>query len=81
MYLTIDLDGFDSALVPSVGTPEPGGIQWPEAMNLLRLIAKKHQIIGADVNELRPIPNQVASDFLAAKLCYKIMGFALKSQR
>lgn len=80
VYFTIDLDGLDPSIMPSVGTPEPGGILWPELMGLLRGVSANHKIIGADVNELRPIPNFVSSDFIAAKLCYKIMGFAMKSQ-
>lgn len=78
VYITFDLDALDSSIMPSVGTPEPGGIKWQEALNLLQRVAKERKIIGADVVELCPIPGFVAPDFLAAKLVYKIIGYILK---
>jgi len=78
VYVTFDLDALDSSIMPSVGTPEPGGIQWQEALNLLQMVAKERKIIGADVVELCPIPGFIAPDFLAAKLIHKIIGYILK---
>lgn len=78
VYLTLDLDALDSSIMPSVGTPEPGGINWQETLNLLQRVAKERKIIGADVVELCPIPGFVAPDFLAAKLVYKIINYILK---
>jgi len=75
VYLTLDLDALDTSIMPSVGTPEPGGLGWYETLNLIREIAKKRKIIGADVVELCPTPGLVAPDFLAAKLVYKIIGY------
>lgn len=78
VYLTFDLDAFDSSIMPSVGTPEPGGFGWYEALSLLQTVAKERNIIGADVVELCPIPGLIAPDFLAAKLVYKIIGHIIK---
>jgi agmatinase len=75
VYLTVDMDVFDPGIMPSVGTPEPGGLGWYEVLNLIREVAKKKNIIGADVVELSPIPGLVAPDYLAAKLVYKIIGY------
>lgn len=77
VYITIDLDVLDTSIMPSVGTPEPGGIGWYETLGLLRAVAKKRNVIGADIVELAPIPGMVAPDFLAAKLAYKLIGYAL----
>lgn len=74
VYLTFDLDGLDPSVLPSTGTPEPGGLSWYEALRLLRLVAERRRIVGFDVVELCPGPDH-ASDFLTAKLVYKIMGY------
>ena len=74
VYLTIDLDAFDPSEVPGVGTPEPGGLSFRRALDLISLVAEKRQIIGFDVVELCPIHGQNISDFFAAKLAYRIMG-------
>ncbi|OGZ33307.1 MAG: agmatinase [Candidatus Portnoybacteria bacterium RBG_13_41_18] len=79
VYLTFDIDVFDSSLMPSTGTPEPGGLQWYQTMEILREVAKKKKIIGADVVELSPISGFYAPDFVAAKLVYKIIGYNLGS--
>lgn len=78
VYLTLDLDALDPSIMPSVGTPEPGGLGWYEVLDLIREVAKKRKIVGADVVELDPNPGLVAPDFLAAKLVYKIIGYILK---
>lgn len=75
VYITIDLDAFDPSLMPSTGTPEPGGLFWYQATKLLRKVAEKKQIIGFDVMELCPIKGLKAPDFLAAKLIYKLLSY------
>lgn len=75
VYVTFDLDAFDTSIMPAVGTPEPGGIGWYETLALIKKVAQKHTIVGADIVELDPIPGQSASDFTAAKLAYKIIGY------
>lgn len=77
VYLTIDLDGLDPSIMPSVGTPEPGGLGWYELLDLVKQLAQKRKIIGADVVELCPTPGFHAPDFLAAKLVYKIISYIL----
>ncbi len=78
VYLTVDLDVFDPSIMPSVGTPEPGGLGWYEVLDLIKKVAKSKNIIGADVVELAPIPGFGAPDFLAAKLAYNIIINILK---
>ncbi|MBI2041674.1 MAG: agmatinase [Candidatus Nealsonbacteria bacterium] len=75
VYLTFDLDALDPSIMPSTGTPEPGGLGWYEALNLIKKISEKKKIIGADVVELDPMPGFHAPDFLAAKLVYKIINY------
>ena len=75
VYLTIDLDGFDPSLVPATGTPEPGGLDWHQVTSLVRAVASHKKIVGMDVVELLPLPGHHASDFLAAKLIYKCLGY------
>ncbi len=79
VYVTFDLDALDPSVLPATGTPEPGGLDWYEAVDLLAAVAKRSRIVGFDVVELAPIPGQVASDFLAARLAYRLMGLALAS--
>ena len=81
VYVTIDLDVFDPAVMPAVGTPEPGGIGWYETLDLLKNVAKDKKIVGFDVVELCPIKGQVASDFLAAKLVYRLLGYVFSSKK
>jgi len=73
----VDLDAFDPAIMPATGTPEPGGLDWYRALEILRAVAAARRIVGFDVVELAPIPGHVAADFLAAKLVYKLLGYAL----
>ena len=77
VYLTVDLDVFDPAFLPAVGTPEPGGLTWQEVISILRTLARERTVRGFDVVELAPIPGQVVSQFLAAKLIYKALGYFL----
>ena len=74
VYLTIDVDCFDSSVVPATGTPEPGGLDWYQVDALLEQVAEKREVIGFDVVELLPTPGQWASDFLVAKLIYRFLG-------
>lgn len=75
VYVSIDLDAFDPAFVPGVGTPEPGGLTWDEGLRLLRAVFERRQVVGIDVVELCPIPGQIVSDFFAAKLVHKLIGY------
>ena len=79
VYLTFDLDGFDASLMSATGTPEPGGLFWDDVIPVIREVSRNAQLVGADVVELAPKPNLHACDFLAAKLCYKILNFAFSS--
>ncbi len=75
VYLTVDLDGFDPSIVPATGTPEPGGLNWYQVTSLIRSVATHKKIVGMDFVELLPQPGDHASDFLAAKLVYKTLGY------
>ncbi|MFH1753109.1 MAG: agmatinase [Candidatus Omnitrophota bacterium] len=75
VYLSIDLDVFDPSIMPSVGTPEPGGMGWYEVLDLIRYMIQYKNIVGMDVVELCPIQQMIAPDFLAAKLIYRILGY------
>lgn len=75
VYITFDVDGFDPSLVPSTGTPEPGGLQWYPVLELLRRVFEKKRVLAADIVELAPIPGLHAPDFLVAKLLYKMIGY------
>ncbi len=75
VYISFDVDFFDPAYVPSTGTPEPGGGNWEQAMTLLRRVFAERNVVATDVVELAPLPGVVASDFLVAKLVYKMIGY------
>lgn len=75
IYITIDLDVLDPSVMPSVGTPEPGGLNWHEIINCLRSVTKERHVVGFDIVELCPQPMNTGADFLAAKLCYKLLGY------
>lgn len=75
VYITIDLDAFDPSVLPSTGTPEPGGMQWYQMMKFLRKVVKSRQIVGFDIVELAPNPTERSSDFAAAKLYYKLLSY------
>lgn len=80
VFLTIDLDGIDPTLIPGVGTPEPGGLNWYALTTFLRGVFDKHQVIGCDVMELAPVTDSVVSEFTAAKLVYKLIGYQAVAQ-
>ncbi|WP_211924178.1 agmatinase [Coxiella endosymbiont of Amblyomma nuttalli] len=76
IYLTFDVDGFDTSLMPATGTPEPDGLFWHEVQEIITVTSKMGTIVGADITELAPIQNFHSCDFLAAKLAYKILSLA-----
>ncbi len=80
VYVTVDLDCFDPATVPGVGTPEPGGLDWYELTEIVAQVARRKRIVGFDIMELMPLGGQVRSDFLAARLTYRLWGWSLVSQ-
>ena len=75
VYITIDVDGLDPAIMPSTGTPEPGGLSWHEITRLLRKVMGTRNVVGCDIVELSPMPGNVAPNFLCAKLIYKILSY------
>jgi agmatinase len=81
VYLTFDIDYFDPSLVPSTGTPEPGGGTWTPTLRLLRRLFERKRVVAMDVVELAPVPGHPASDFVAAKLVYKCLGFLWARER
>lgn len=78
VFITIDLDAFDPSIMPSTGTPEPGGMFWYETMEFLKLMFKKKNVVGFDIVELCPNKEEKSSDFLAAKLYYKMLSYKFK---
>ncbi|MHC4498501.1 MAG: agmatinase, partial [Planctomycetota bacterium] len=75
VYVTIDLDVFDPSIMPSTGTPEPGGLLWYDVLALLKAVAQKKNVVGFDVTELSPDEKNKAPDFMAAKLVYKLLNY------
>jgi agmatinase len=75
VYITIDCDGFDPAIMPAVGTPEPGGLSWYEALAVLRRVIESRHVVGCDLVELCPLAGNVAPNFLCAKLIYKVLSY------
>ena len=78
VYLTFDVDGFDSSIMPATGTPEPGGLYWDETLKIIKMAAKNSNIVGADINELSPIKGFNSYNFLVAKLAYKIISYCFE---
>jgi len=78
VYVTIDIDGFDPSFAPGTGTPEPGGLDWYQVTGLLRLVAAEKKVVGADITEVMPIPGQAVTEFLAARLAYKLISYTQK---
>ncbi len=79
VFITFDLDGLDPSCLPGTGTPEPGGLDWFEASDLIGAVAAAKRIVGFDVVELAPLPGNVASDFLAARMTYRMIGHMMRS--
>ncbi len=78
VYVTIDIDGFDPAYAPGTGTPEPGGLDWYQVTDLLAEVARTRKIVAADLVEVRPIAPNNVTEFLAAKLLYRLIGLVTK---
>ena len=75
VYITIDVDGFDPAIMPATGTPEPGGLSWYEMLAVLRPVFRNRRVVACDVVELSPLPGMTAPNFLCAKLIYKMLAY------
>jgi len=75
VYITIDVDGFDPAIMPATGTPEPGGLSWYEGLALLRKVIERRNVVAWDIVELSPMGGNVAPNFLCAKLIYKMLAY------
>ena len=81
VYITFDVDGFDSSIMPATGTPEPGGLLWEDVLPIIKKVCQISNIIGADINELAPIKNFDSYNFLVAKLAYKILSYIFEFKR
>lgn len=81
VFLTIDVDGLDPAIMPATGTPEPNGLSWGQALDIVRVVARAGRIAAIDCVELAPIPGTHASEFIAAKLVYKTLSLALAARK
>ena len=75
VYITIDADGFDPSIVPSVGTAEPGGMYWEETLSFLKKVCKQKNVVGFDVVEIAPVEGQILSEYAMAKLVYRLIGY------
>ena len=80
VYISFDIDCFDQSIVSATGTPEPGGMFWDEIMDLLRLVGANRNVVGADVVELAPEKSKPESNYIAAKLVYKILNYAFQNK-
>ena len=80
VFITFDLDAFDPSILPSTGTPEPGGLFWYETLEFLKQVFEEKNVVGFDIVELCPNPNEKSSDFLAAKLYYKMLSYKFKNE-
>lgn len=80
VYITIDCDGLDPAIMPAVGTPEPGGLSWYETLTLLRRVIESRHVVGCDLVELAPLAGNVAPNFMCAKLVYKILSYRFRNE-
>jgi agmatinase len=78
VYITIDLDVFDPSIMPSTGTPEPGGLLWYDVLALSKTICDNRDVVGFDIMELSPNDNNKAPDFLTAKLIYKLLSYKFR---
>jgi agmatinase len=78
VYITIDLDVFDPSIMPSTGTPEPGGLLWYDMLRLMRTVFENRNVVGFDIVELCPDKRNKAPDFLAAKLIYKLLSYKFR---
>ena len=81
VYLSVDLDALDPGIMPAVGTPEPGGLTYYQTLSIIETLARRGPIIGLDLVELAPIPGNRVSEFTAARLLYKALGYIYHSRR
>ncbi len=81
VYITFDVDGFDSSIMPATGTPEPGGLLWEDVLQIIKKVCEVSNIVGMDINELAPIKNFNSYNFLVAKLTYKILSYIFKFKK
>lgn len=81
VYITIDLDAFDPSIMPSTGTPEPGGMKWYETLSFLRRVFAEKNVVGFDIVEFAPIPELHHPDFLVAKLYYKLLSYKFENEK
>jgi agmatinase len=79
VFITFDLDAFDPSILPSTGTPEPGGLFWYETLDFLKKVFKEKNVVGFDIVELCPNSNERSSDFLAVKLYYKMLCYKFQN--
>ncbi|MBK8467502.1 MAG: arginase family protein [Chloracidobacterium sp.] len=80
VYLTIDIDGLDPSIMPTTGTPEPGGLGWYETLTLIRKLAEKKRVVGMDLVEYSYFENYDAPAFLCSKLVYKSLAYIFNNQ-
>ncbi|MBI2069080.1 MAG: agmatinase [Elusimicrobia bacterium] len=80
VYISIDLDGLDPSVIPGVGTPQPGGLGWYDLLDLLKAVFDHRKVVGVDLMELAPLKGQVVSEFAAAKLLYRVFGYAARGR-
>ena len=81
VYITFDVDGFDSSIMPATGTPEPGGMLWEDVLPIIKKVCQISHVVGADINELAPIKNFDSYNFLVAKLAYKILAYTFEFKK
>ena len=81
VYITFDVDGLDSSIMPATGTPEPGGLFWDETIKIIKIAAQFSDVVGADINELSPIKGFNSYNFLVAKLVYKIISYSFEYKK
>lgn len=81
VYITLDLDVFDISIMPATGTPEPGGLDWYQVVNLLKEVAGKRSIVGFDIVELCPNELSYPQNYLAAKLVYKLLSYVFQERK
>jgi len=80
VYISVDLDVFDPSVLPAVGTPEPGGLSWHQALEIMEFVFKNRDVVGFDIMELAPLPGMRGPDFIAAKLAYRMIGYKFADQ-
>ena len=80
VFITFDLDAFDPSILPSTGTPEPGGLLWYETLGFLKQVFEEKNVVGFDIVELCPNKKEKSSDFLAAKLYYKMLSYKFMNE-